>query len=350
MENYFFKDYDDYLLFESGLFNNGKEMWNSKILQESRGIVDDYDEIIEEIYNAVISTQPFPFNDKSCYLLYRLINYNMEQECFIESLNMIVKTVANDEDSYFDGGNCVIIDDGSKLKNITFNISINEKFLNTVNGKNEFFLIMSHELQHAYRFFNICLTNQTYVDNENERKNIYQRAIINGNEKYIQGNVKELYYKTERDEIMSEVNKLFEYIRQNKNINSHNYKEYEKELPLYSTVETLKDSVRTFDKFLKNRDEYKDVIITIGSYFNEIIGEDISPSLGFIKFRNKVINAAMFASRKYKRTLAHAFQEFKRYPVGENLNIFNKVLTWDMKEIEKELNENKEMNRILGRI
>lgn len=350
MNNYFFKDYDDYLLFESGLIGDGKELWNSKVLQESRGIVDDYNEIIGEIYNVLVLTQPIPFNNESCYLLYRLTNYRMEQECFIQSLNIIVKTRVNGENSYFDGGNCMIIDDGTKLKNVLFNISIGERFLNTENGKKEFFLTMSHELQHAYRFFNICLTNQTYVDNENNRKKIYQRSLINGDEKYIQKNVKELYYKTERDEIMSEVNSLFEYLRQNENINSHNYKEYEKELPLYATVETLKDSVMTFDKFLRNRDEYEETIIAIGEYFNEIIGEDISPSLGFIKFRNKVINAAMFASRKYKRTLAYAFQEFNRFPIGENLNLFKKVLSWDVDEIEKELNENKEMNRILGRL
>lgn len=33
----------------------------------------------------------------------------------------------------------------------------------------------------------------------------------------------------------------------------------------------------------------------------------------------------------------------------QNPRILKKILTWDMKEIEKELNENKKMNRILGR-
>ena len=335
MNNYFFKDYDDYLLFESGLVGDGKELWDSKTLQESRGIVDDYDAIINEIYNAVVSTQPFSFNNETCYLLYHLTNYQMEQECFIQQLNVMVKTNANNKDSYFDGGDCTIIGDGSKLNNVTFNISIGEKFLNTNNGKKEFFLSMSHELQHAYRFFNICLTNQTNVDNENKRKKIYQRSIINGEEKYIQRNVKELYYKTEKDEIMSEANRLFEFIRQNEYINSHNYKEYEEELPLYTTVETLKDSAKTFDKFLKNKEVYNDVISAIGNYFNEIIGEDISPSLGFIKLRNKVINAEMFASRKSKRTLAYAFQKFNRFPIKENLDIFSRRIIWDDNKIEE---------------
>lgn len=350
MNRYYFKDYDDYLLYESGLNNDGVEGWKCKVLQETRGIVDDYDKIIDEIYEEIIFTKPIPFNNENCYLQYRLENYKMKQDCFIESLSIRVNTGLNDKDSYFDGGKCELIKDGTKLKKCIFSISINEKFLNTENAQKEFYLVMSHELQHAYRFFNICLTNQAYIDNENNKKEIYQRSILKGDEKYIEQNVKTLYYLSERDEIMSEVNKLFEYVRQNKEINYFNYKDYEQKFPLYTLIKNLEESAKMFDVYMKNRAENEMLIKTIGELFNKIIGEDLSPSVGFVKFRNKIISAAMFANRKYKRTLSYAFKEFKRYPVGEDLNRLNKIITWDMKEIEKELRENKDMNKILGRI
>ena len=350
MDRYYFKDYDEYLLYESGLNNDGKEVWQCKVLEESKGIVDDYNRIIDEIFEEIAFSHPIPFNNEECYLQYRLENYKMKQDCFIESLSVRVNTNSNEKESYFEGGRCELIKDGTKLKKCLFNICINEKTLNTENAQKEFYLIMSHELQHAYRFLNICLTNQAYVDNENNKKEIYQRSILNGDEKYIERNVKTLYYLSRRDEIMSEVNKLFEYIRQNKEINYFNYKEHEHEFPLYTLIQNLEESAKTFDVYIKNRGEYEMLINVIGETFNKIIGEDISPSVGFVKFRNKVISAAMFANRKYKRTLAYAFKEFKRYPVGENLNVFKKIITWDMKEIEKELRENKDMNKILGRI
>ena len=342
MDRYTFDDYKKYLQMESGLFGNGLQLWKSKSLQESKGIIDDYDNIIKEIYNSLIATIPIPFNNDICYLMYNLDDYNMIQDCFIKNLTVNVFTNSNGDNSYFDGGKCNLIQDGEKLSNVVFGIYINNKFLNSENGKNEFFLTMTHELQHAYRFFNICLTNQSCIDKENNKKEIYRRSLIDGSENNLEMKVKTIYYISERDEIMSEANKLFEYIKQTKELNIHTLKDYENDsLPLYTIVMSLKNTVEMFDTFVTKRNKYEDLIKKIGEIFNKITNENITPSVGFVKLRNKIINAAMFADRKYHRTLAYAFKKFNRYAMTENFSALNTIMDWkDIIEEHNQLNEN----------
>ena len=340
MNNYFFKDYDEYLLMESGLANNGLKLWNSKVLQEDRGIIDDYDLIIDELYQAIIKTRPTPFNDSNCYLHYTLLDYHMNLNCFIETLNLTVLTGSNDDNSYFDGGRCRILPDGSKLGNVSFSISINNKELDTEVGKKEFYLMMTHELQHAYRFFNICLTNQSYVDRENDRKTKYETALKGSpDDGFIKHSVQEIYYKSERDEIMSEANKLYEYIKQHEEINSRNLKEYETELPLYPLIASLEETVISFEMFAHNRNEYGELIDVIGSEFNRIVGKDAKPNVWFVNLRNKVISAAMFARRKYRWIISHAFADFKRFiPVHESKSL-KRITTWNEGELDNLLSK-----------
>ena len=51
----------------------------------------------------------------------------------------------------------------------------------------------------------------------------------------------------------------------------------------------------------------------VGETFKKVIGDKkMTPSRAFIKFRTRVIDAAMFADRLFNRTLSKAFNDFNR--------------------------------------
>ena len=347
MKNYYLKDYDRFLDYCCGLFNKGEKILTENRIDESMGIVDEYDDIAEELYQALINTEPIPFNNKYSYLRYTLRNYKMNQDCFLDTLTISVNT-RNEDDSNFNMGNVDLLKDNLKLQNAFFNINIEEKFLNTQSGKNEFMQLMAHELQHAYRFYCILLTNQSYLDQEIKKKTRYGNSIPKGNEGNIRKKLMHLYYCSEKDEISSETNKLYEFIKQHEEINSRTFQAQEENFPLYTIIGTLEEGLSMIDAHIKDTE----LMDYIGKVYKEIIMDEnnMTNQKGAMKFRTRMINALMMAKRNFKRTLAKAFQDFDRYVVDENQKKLKKIMKWndsDLKEIMEEMKDFKLLNEIL---
>lgn len=342
MENYNFKNYDRFLEYCCGLYNKGRKILAESNIDESMGIVDDYDKIVEEIYQALINTKPISFNNEYSYLRYNITNYKMNCDCFIDTLTVTVNT-RNNDDSFFDGGKGELIKDNLKLKNVFFNICIEEKFLNSKLGKNEFIQLITHELQHAYRFYCILLTNQSYINQETKRKTRYQNALPKEDEKHIKKKLMHLYYCSEKDEISSETNKLYEFIKQQEEINSRTFQSQKENFPLYTIIRTLEEGVNFLDSHLE------DEMLTnyVGQVYKEIIMDehDMSNKKSAMKFRTRLINALMMAKRNFQRTLAKAFQDFNRYVVDENQKMLKAIMKWSDSDIKTITEEMEKLNK-----
>lgn len=314
MNRYTIRDYDKYLDMESGMYPYQDALWKCNKLDESRGIVDDYLPIVDELYNALLDENPVPFNNEIAYFQYVILDHRFKREdLFMESCDIVVFTGAEGNSSFF-GREAKIMNDSKRMVGCKFTIRIENKFLESESGKNEFYEIMAHELQHAYRFYNIFLSNNSYNDEEKEKmkRNINAYEIQQNPSSRLEHDISIIYYISERNEISSEANKLYEYIRNHKEINDMNIEEhFNNNLPLYTTKVNLENFLEMMDSNLKEDDIA--YVNSIGKIFKRILkDEKTTPSRAFIKFRTRILDSSMFADRLFKRTLAKAFEDFDR--------------------------------------
>ena len=323
MERYTIRDYDEYLNLESGMNPHQTPLWKTNRIDESKGIVDDYLPIIDELYNTLIREKPMPFNIEGSYLIHTLLNYEVTREdVFLGSCTIVVLT-GIDGDSRFDFSDANVSKDTKKLLGAKFTVRIKNKFLESEIGKYEFYEVMAHELQHAYRFYNIFLSNNSYQDEKMEkyRKYVNSLNLMKNAQSEDEYEIGTMYYISEMNEISSESNKLYEYLRNHTEINESNVLKYYEELPLFSIKTSLNSFLEKIDYMAK--EEGFGYVNNIGEIYKRIIrNNSLSPSKAFIKFRARIINGSMFANRLFKRTLAKAFDDFNRRvntPNGSNL-------------------------------
>ena len=313
MNKYTIKDYESYLDMENGMFPYQVPLWKTNRIDESKGIVDDYLPIVNELYEELLKERPILFDGDEFYLSYALVNYKFkEEDVFMANCDLILFTKSNGS-SNFNGRDAKISIDDNKMLDAKFIIRIENKLLDDENGKREFYETMAHELQHAYRFYNIFLSNNSYQDEEINKMKRYERALNNASnsKRLIDYNVNNIYYLSERNEISSEANRLFEYLRQHEEINESNVEEYQNNLPLFITKINLEAFLSEMDT--KLQEDEKEYVDYIGELFKKIIGDEkMTPSRAFIKFRTRIVDATMFANKLYKRTLSKAFEDFNR--------------------------------------
>jgi len=345
---YTIDDYAHFNDFGSGIIIEGEDFFKFNRIDETKGIIDDYVQIIDELYDVISNTAQVPFNSEKFYTSYYISGYKMKQNCFIDSLSLTVLTKSK-VNSYFYGQDAKINKELNKLSNFIIVIGIQDIDLKSSKGKEEFYSEMAHELQHIYRFYCILLSdNSNYEDEEKKKmwRNRNATKVMNSEgEDTIQNKINTLYYLSEKNEISSETNRLYEYLRSHKEIDSFSYHDVENELPLYNLIINLKNGIKIIDSNLKDID----FVNECGNICKVVMGDiQSTPSRSLLKFRTRLIYGVMFAERNYKRTLAKAFKDFKRYVVGENRNVFKKIITWDEEEIENELKEYKDRNKMLN--
>ena len=92
MNEYFVDDIlEEIMLVEQSSFKSESPML--KQIRESQGIVDNYYSIIDEIYNALLGVEKMPNDTDFSYLIYRLNNYKLRQDCFIKTINVVVAII-----------------------------------------------------------------------------------------------------------------------------------------------------------------------------------------------------------------------------------------------------------------
>lgn len=326
---YTIDDYERFLEIKSGIIAYGATLSESYKIDESKGIVDEYLPIIDELYSRIVNTTVVPFNGNDFYLAYALNDYTLEQNCFIKKLTLTVFTKSS-FDSNFLASDVEILTNSMKITNVKLRISIKEKDLKSERGKEEFYSEMAHELQHVYRFYCILLSNNdSYEEEEKAKMRRYRKAntlMYNTDEDTPQNIISTLYYLSDKNEISSETNRLYEYIRTHEDINYNSYKSVEEELPLFNLRLNLNSGLK---KIEGNR-ENKDFTDEYGTIYKSIIGDnELTPSKALMKLRTRLIYAKMFADRNYYRTLRKAFEDFNRKPIKKR-NPFNESIDFDI--------------------
>lgn len=320
---------DDFLLTESNSFKT--ETPSLRFLRESQGIVDNYYSIIDEIYNEMISIKPTPYDTSISYLIYPLRNYELKTDCFIKSVDINVlagKKGSQYHGSYFvnDYDNVEMSQD-FKLTNVRITIGISNNDLNTRESKNEFFLKMSHELHHIFRFYNICISNNSYIANEKELKAKYGnwiKLMMFGNESDDDYKMASSLYSIDKNEILSDANKLYEFIRQNDKINRNTFVNCINDLPLYEKLKRVEAYISYIDDILYNKKD-RNKEIELGLVYIKLCNlKDVSPEKAFMKLKFKMTSLYEYIRRIFLRTINKAFDDFGRK---------NEIYDIDAKEI-----------------
>lgn len=339
MDRYTFGNYEEFLMGECRLHDIPGKC--SSLITEEQGIVDKYESIIDELYYAVSKEKALPYDDDFSYLVYNLGNYRMKQNCFIQDVTLLV--FAGHKGHNFDGSEfkpkeTTKITKSYRLSDFYIFIGIDDNDINSKNGKKQFYYELSHELQHAYRTYCILLTNDSdAIDGEKRVKERYGNSIKmygKNDDNRLRNLVSRLYYVSEKDEISSEINRLFEYIRQNEEINSNNYREYIDNMPLYISIKELD----RFSQIMKKNENDSDFVEFVGGIFGIISNkENENKSKLYVEFMTRLSFNGSWALRKFYKCLYNAFEKFGRIvPRTINRNVNERMFDFDvMEEIEK---------------
>lgn len=288
-------------------------------IRESQEIVDGYYPIIEEIYEALLKVEKLPYDTDYSYLIYRLNNYQMKQDCFLKTVN--VNVLAGKKGYKYRGGyferdyDNIELSNDLKLLNAKFTIGISGNELNTKESKDAFFGKMVHELHHAFRYYNICISNNASIENAKISSARYGNLLdvmSNGSNdvdmKFLSPNL----YMLDKNEIISEANELYEFIRQHEEINPSNFTKILNELPLFWRISRASKFIKYLDNILFN-EKNKEKINDIGNAYIKLMNfTNTTPHKAFLKCRYSVLGLEEYIRYVFFRTVQKAFDDFGR--------------------------------------
>lgn len=242
----------------------------------------------------------------------------MIEECFIKNLNIRVLSGVKGKlyyGSYFmPKEKEITLAKNGKLENVTFTIGIDDNDIKTNKSRNQFFQRLAHEIHHAFKYYNICNSNNSAKENEQKIRDRYRNTtsmFMKGSDNKIERRIVLASYTMNKNEIMSECNRLYEYIRQHEEINSKNFRDYLDEMPLYFVINQADRNIEEVDTYLFSKDINK--INYVGEVWKKINNIDnISSEKAFLKYRFDLISKRFFVSRVFYRTLNKAFDDFNR--------------------------------------
>ena len=317
---------EELMLVESNSFNSESPILRQ--IRESQGIVDDYLSIIEEIYDAMLNVEKLPYDVDYSYLIYRLNNYKMKQDCFIETVN--VSVLAGKKGYKYHGSHFqrsydnIELSSDFKLLNANFTIGINDDEINTKESKNIFFRQMTHELHHAFRYYNICISNNASIEKEKISSARYGNLIdvmSNGSDDSDAKMLSPNLYMLNKNEIISEANELYEYIRQHEEIGPDNFLKILNDLPLFWRISYAKRFIKYIDNILFNEKD-NDRVVSIGNAYSKLMNfKNISPHKAFLKCRYSVLGYEEYIRNVFFRTVQKAFDDFGRKKQIYSVNV-----------------------------
>lgn len=315
---------EDNRMLEQNTYEDGKSPI-AKVIAEGMGMVDNYFTIINEIYEVLTNVHPIPNDPSFSYLVYALYGYHLQQDCFIESVT--VRVLAGEKGSKYHGSmvktdyNNININHDGKLVNVLFTIGIPTNDIHDINSKNIFYQEMAHEIHHIFRYYSICMSNNGAI--ENEKKNKYRygdiiKKLVRQEGEPIERSMVSLTYSLDEDELMSECNRLYEFIRQNEKINSDTFEKYFNEMPLYWRLSSCIKELSYLDDVMYSGE--KSQMQKIGKIYKSITSvNNISDEKAFLKYRFMIIGKEERIRRLFYRTLNKAFDDFDRKIVNGNI-------------------------------
>lgn len=176
---------------------------------------------------------------------------------------------------------------------------------------------MYHELQHAYRHYQI-LKQEDINKNLNGKiaheKQLYADFIDN---ERINNICMEIYYYTNINEIDGHMSSMYAFLEKTPQINTRNYKKYLKFIPGYKFIERLKDIQNIFNN--NYIEMYPGIKKQIGNTFYEIYSHNpidkynnLTPQKCFKLTKRKVNQSLLYAEKIFYRNIKESLKALKR--------------------------------------
>ena len=171
---------------------------------------------------------------------------------------------------------------------------------------NKFREIMFHELQHAYRHYQILKKDDENKEKIQSEKNIYQDIL---SDNIIKGLVKNVYYYTNKDEIDAHLAEMYPYLQEHKEITIENYKQYLENIPGYIIIKKLKIYQNYFNNI--HAEQYPKIKDQIGNGFYKIYNQqkyyqlqnNITPSKCYYMTKDRVNETLLYVEKKFYKLL-----------------------------------------------
>ena len=310
------------------VFNN--EIFEiENIITESHGVVMYYLKYMMDIYNGLQNVKR-NIIDSNLYL-YRLENYKMDEDCFTETVTVSVYVYTDNPkeltSEYIQNDNFKTDLNGNfKLSNCEFKICLYNH--DGIIDKNDLFESLSHEINHAYRYWSIISKNNgelknsekyrqdRYFDSLNRTDNMISNIGINETTSKVKEIMNVLYF-LDNSEINSYCSETYELIRQNQKINSSTLNLYINEFNMNNWLNKTERLIIDLDDGVTN-EETKEYYYTVCKFvFDNFFGKkDFSERKSFILLRQYISRKYYKAGKQFYKVIRNAFKDFGR--INEN--------------------------------
>lgn len=270
---------------------------------ETRGINPNITSICDEIWNYIISNKAYVKDN-----VYTYMDIPVTSEFIKNHVNINV-IISKTYDSNFAYNRSFLDNKIKKLDNVIINLGVNN-----FRDKEGFINALSHELMHAYIYWNTLLVPKHNRYNVNLSRYSISSQKSKTTNWQIERDIRNSLYYIFRDENNADFQSLYEYILRNNEINRKNYFEYARKTRIYKIIQYLK----TLSNLLDNMsDEGK---IVIGHIYKDYLQGDNtqeynkSENFYFNKYKSKINYTIHYLSDKFYRVIYYALEE------AENIN------------------------------
>lgn len=294
-------------------------------LNETAGMVDGYSAIGDELYEIISSTKP-TMVDTSMYMR-SISNYVLRTDCFIKSIS--IKYYSYNESAikpdkrgqFIPTDNTEHLSRDKKLINCGFEFYELTKDPLKVN-KEYFMEAFSHEVSHAYRYYQIISKNNgiepASVKKANEVYGLSNGIYINDESyKKMLPMLQRMNYLADKDEISAFVNQTYEEVKQNENITPSNVSRYFSSFRMYRETELLKGLLVLFDKMISTPIG-KEICL---NYLSAVYNDNYKGEKSIRLFRQKIASTILYRSKKFINILKKAFTDFNRNDRHQKLDV-----------------------------
>ena len=295
-------------------------------IDEERGVFPNYHDFIIDIYHELIKKKPIYIGD---YYMYSII-YTPKTDEFIDNIEVsccVYSDMNNLESSKFINTkkNGMDLTKDGKLTNCKIIVSLNGE--NGKIPKNEFLYTLIHEMQHAYRYWNILSQNNGKLDSAEEyRRERYDRnqyaadtARKNSKENnesealFLDRLITMSLYDLDNDEINAYSSEIYEYIKQNEYINIKNYREYINDIEIFKKLKIASNTIKIIDNKLSsdNKEYYYTIFaMSYDKFFNN--NSKFSEKKRAMLIRQYLIRKLNRGYKQATKVLMHALTDNNR--------------------------------------
>lgn len=259
---------------------------------ETRGVNYNIPKLCDFLWNYIHKySNVYKICDSGKTFVYRNIDTHSLSN-FCDIITELTIKIGSTDNSYFYAPSVYYNEETKLLENVKIQLSL------SAFNREDFENACSHELMHASDCYHILRKNNASIPQGYQKKSIkYSNGLVNLDS----GNriVNSTMYTLFQDEMSANLQSLYNYIINNKQINRENYKTYIKNTDIYFIITTLKENLSKIEKM---NFSYKMAVGKIYQDYTNAVGD------GFKKFKTTYINSF----KRFKSLLEYSITRYER--------------------------------------